>query len=267
MLNVFLGFPCVPLGQVSLSWPLPPLAHLYISIHFAPNLFPFVSLSLYTHVHSPATFLHPPSLPFLFHTNLIPLSPISLFWYFLWLFFCYQHYPTPPYPCLAHPIPLPLPGPPTSHFAFLILSMAIPMLSEPFPTLIYSLALFSRVPLPLPGPSHPLLPPTPPHSPFRFFGSFMNAFLCTFISYSIYMCIYMICSIELRTFDRFFGAISCQGKGNVLLSTVGNRPLKSIQIFMHALWCMVNVSHTAEREWGGPVVAYCNPQLTAEEAA
>ena len=48
-----------------------------------------------------------------------------------------------------------------------------------------------------------------------------------------------------------------------MLSTVGNRPQKSVQIFMHALSCMVNVSHIAERQWGGPVVAYCNPQLTA----
>src|ERR1700683_26924 len=75
--------------------PLPPPAHLHISIPFALNLFPSISPSSYTHVHLPATFLHPPSLPCLFHTSPIPLSPISLFWYFLWLLPCYQHHPPP----------------------------------------------------------------------------------------------------------------------------------------------------------------------------
>jgi len=141
-------------SQLTPCPPAPP-THLHISIPFAPNLFPSVSPSFYTHVHSPATFLRSSSPPFLFHTSPIPLPPISL---------------------------------------FLVFSMAVPLLPAPYPTLIYSPELFSHVPIPLPGPSHtPALPTCPP---FRLFGPFMDAFLCTFISYSIYMCTYMIYSIE-----------------------------------------------------------------------
>src|SRR5882762_5949765 len=74
--------------------PLPPTP-FYIPIPFAPSLLPSVSQPSYTYIHSPATFLHPPSLLFLFYTSPIPLPPISLFWYFLWVFPCYQHHPPP----------------------------------------------------------------------------------------------------------------------------------------------------------------------------
>ena len=110
---------CPPWPGESQLTPCPPTppTHLHISIPFAPNLFPSVSPSFYTHVHSPATFLHSSSPPFLFHTSPIPLPPISL---------------------------------------FLVFSMAVPLLPAPYPTLKYSLALFSHVPLTLPGPSHPV---------------------------------------------------------------------------------------------------------------
>src|SRR5882762_4442082 len=86
MLNVFLGSPGIPPRQVSLNCSRSPRP--------------------------------PPPHPYILHT---PLPPISLFWYFIWLFPCYQHHPpplnthyhcfhNPPYPCLAHPIPLPCPA-------------------------------------------------------------------------------------------------------------------------------------------------------------
>ena len=191
-------------SQLTPCPPAPP-THLHISIPFAPNLFPSVSPSFYTHVHSPATFLHSYSPPFLFHTSPIPLPPISLFLVFsMAVPLLSAPYPTLKYSlALFSHVPLTLPGPshppapPTLHFAFLILSMATPMLPAPSPTLIYSPELFSHVPIPLPGPSHtPALPTSPPYPPFRLFGPFMDAFLSTFISYSIYMCTYMIYSIE-----------------------------------------------------------------------
>ena len=271
MLNVFLGFPCVPFGQVSLSWPLPPCPLLLTSI--SPSLLLPTCFLLFLH-HSTPMYIHQQH----FYTH-----PAS--------FFCF--------------IPTLSPYPP---FRFLVFSMAIPLLPTLSHTITCSLELFSHIPLPLPGPSHSPAPTCPLYSPFCFFDTFYgyphatrtipHPYILTSIVFpmSPYPCLahpiplplptppsppislfwaiygfllgtFMICSIELRTFDRFFGAISCQGKGNVLLSIVGNRPPKCIQIFMHALWCMVNVSHTAERQWGGPVVAYCNPQLTAGEAA
>src|SRR6266436_9456642 len=82
---------------------------------------------------------HPPALP-----CLVPLLH-SLFWYFLWLFPCYQHHPpplnthyhcfhNPPYPCLAHPIPLPCPSLPP-HFLFFFLSLSCFFPPYSFPTL------------------------------------------------------------------------------------------------------------------------------------
>ena len=152
-------------------------------------------------------FYTPPASLFYF----IPaLSPIS---HFAFLVFSMAVPLLPaPYPTLIHLLalfsqaPLPLhglshPPPPAcspyTHFAFLTLFMAVPLLPAPPPTIIYSLPLFYQapypclihpIPLPLPAPS------LTPH--FRFFGPFMDAFLCISICYSIYICTYMIYGIE-----------------------------------------------------------------------
>src|ERR1700728_407474 len=55
--------------------------------------------------------------------------------------------------------------------------------------------------------THPVPLPLPAPIPwyFRFFDPFMDAFLYLFISYSIFICIYMITTTEYKFFDRFFG--------------------------------------------------------------
>ena len=56
---------------------------------------------------------------------------------------------------------------------------------------------YMTYPIPLPP-----LPSSPPY--FCFFKPFMDAFLCKFVFYYMYTCIYMIFNIQYRIFDRFF---------------------------------------------------------------
>jgi hypothetical protein len=48
---------------------------------------------------------------------------------------------------------------------------------------------------------------------------------------------------------------------------VGTRAPKSIQIYIYIPQYITNVSYIVERQWGGPVVAYCILLLTAGEDA
>jgi hypothetical protein len=182
---------------------------LPISISPSPLLptcfFLFLHHSTPMYIHQQHFYTHPASL-FCFILTLSPYPPFRFFGIF---YSCSPATSTIPhpyilnsivFPCLlipAWPIPSPCPYlPPYPYFAFLILFMAIPMLPAPSPTLIYSLALFPMSPYPCLA--H-WIPPTtylPPHPPFRFFGPFIDAFWCTFISYSIYMCTYIIYNIE-----------------------------------------------------------------------
>src|SRR6266436_1022278 len=154
---------------------------LPISIYPPPLLLTYSLLFLHhpTHIYTHQRRFFTPLVPNFYFIPALP--PISLFWYFIWLFPCYQHHPpplnthyhcfhNPSHPCLAHPIPLPCLVP-LLHFAFLVLSMAIALLPAPSPTIKYSLSLFSQSLPPLPGPSHPPALPGPPTS-FRFFGTF-----------------------------------------------------------------------------------------------
>src|SRR6202050_3856489 len=65
------------------------------------------------------------------------------------------------------------PYPPTPHFAFLVFSMAVPLLPAPYPTLIHLLTLFSQAPFPLHGLSHPPPPACSPYTHFVFLTLFM----------------------------------------------------------------------------------------------
>ncbi len=273
MLNTLLWSLGIPPGQVSLSWPLSPcppcpspylhpLCSQLVFFCFYIILHPFTFTSdIFTPTQPPFSVSYQPYPPtphfaFLVFSMAVPLLPAPSPTLTYWL-------------ALFSHVPLPLPGPshppastcpPYPHFAFLILSVAIPMLPAPSPTLIYSLVLFSHVPLPLPGPSHPPYLPTCPSTPhFAFLGHLWTLFgVHSYLIPSTCVHTWFI-ALNREHLTAFFGATSCQGKGNVLLSTVENRPPQGIQIFMHALWCMINVSHTEKRQWGGPVVAYCNP--------
>src|ERR1700677_2271714 len=44
----------------------------------------------------------------------------------------------------------------------------------------------------------------------------------------------------------------------------GKSPPKSVQIFIHTLWCITKVYYIACMQQGGPVAAYCSLLLTAE---
>src|ERR1700732_2445883 len=132
MLNAFLGFSCVPRGQVSLSCPLDPCPPLPISISPSPLLLTCFLLFLHhstpMYIYQRRFHTHPASL-FCF---ILALSPYPHFAFFGIFYGCSPATSTIPHPyiltsivfpchltpCLAHPIPHPLPVPPTPHFAF-----------------------------------------------------------------------------------------------------------------------------------------------------
>src|ERR1700728_2248985 len=123
----------------------------------------------------------------------------------------YPHSYLTPYPFQAHPFYFPIilylstfstdslshpnapihivywPCPPTPHFRFFGLFLAISLLSAPSPTILYSLLLFLKAFHSLPGPSHPPAP-LPPFSLFwMLFGCFIA---CISFPFCIYMYIY-----------------------------------------------------------------------------
>ena len=129
----------------------------------------------------------------------------------------YPHSYLPPYPFQEHPFYLPiilylytfstdsLPHPnapihivywacpPTPHFRFFGLFLAISLLSALSPTILYPLLLFIKALHSLPGPSHP---PAPACPHFRFFERFFDVLLHVFLSHFVYTCTYIIISIE-----------------------------------------------------------------------
>jgi hypothetical protein len=239
MLNTFLGSLGIPPGQVSLSWPLAPSSPLPISISPSP-LLPTCSLLFLHHstpmyIHQRHFYTHPASLAYF-----IPaLSPYPPFRFFGISYGCppaTSTIPTLTYllVLLSH-VPLPLPGPPHPPaptclpyppFRFFDTFYGCSHATSTIPTLIYLLALFSHVPIHAwPSPCPCLPPPLPPI--FTFWGHLWTLF-CVY-SYPIpSTCVHTwFIALNREHLTAFFGAISCQGKGNLLVSTVGNRPPKA----------------------------------------
>src|SRR6267154_1444098 len=105
---------------------------------------------------------------------------------------------------MTYPMLLSLPVPTTPISALFALFMAVPLLPTHSPTFIYCMPLFSHSSYLLHDPSHSPTPAWPLHPPFCCFQLFMDAFLCIFISYSMYICTHMFISTGYICFDRFF---------------------------------------------------------------
>ena len=127
---------------------------------------------------SPLLLLPPfisPSLPF-------PRTPLL-----------YPHYPIPIY--ILHRLFTPskcphsyciLGLPPTPHFRFFGLFLAISLLSALSPTILYPLLLFIKALHSLPGPSHPPAPACPPAPIFAFLDAFLM-FYCMYFFPILYI--------------------------------------------------------------------------------
>src|ERR1700683_4899978 len=98
-----------------------------------------------------------------------------------------------PIPWIVHSIPLALPDTLPSPFSLFLDHLWLLFCSYSHSPQFYILIhCFPKPPHPLddPSPPYPSLPPQP-HPHFRFFKTFMDAFLQTFLSYSIDTCTYM----------------------------------------------------------------------------
>ena len=182
--------------------PLTPPAYLHISIPFAPNLFPSVSPSFYTHVHSSATFLHPPSLPFLFHTALSPYPPFRFFGIF---YGC-----SPATSTISHPYtltsivfpssltpawPVPSPSPcllPLHPFRFFDTFYGCSPATSSTPHHYILTTIILPSPLSMPDPSHPPAPACPlPYPPFSLFWAIYGRFFVyIYMLFHLYMYIH-----------------------------------------------------------------------------
>ena len=122
----------------------------------------------------------------------------------------YPHSYLPPYPFQEHPFYIPiilylytfstdsLPHPnapihivywacpPTPHFRFFGLFLAISLLSALSPTILYPLLLFIKALHSLPGPSHPPAPACPPAPIFAFLDAFLM-FYCMYFFPILYI--------------------------------------------------------------------------------
>jgi hypothetical protein len=195
-------------GESQLTpFPLPPLP---ISISPSPLLptcfLLFLHHSTPIYIHQRHFYTYPASL-FCFIPALSPYPPFRFFGIF---YGCSPATSTIPHPYIltsivfpcpltsAWPIPSPClylpPLPPFRFFdTFCSYSHATSTIPHPYilTSIVFPCPLTPAWPIPSSLPTY-----LPPYPPFRFFGPFMDAFWCTFISYSIYMCTYMIYSIE-----------------------------------------------------------------------
>ena len=135
-------------------------------------------------------------------------------------------------PCMTHLIHLPAPSTPPFFWPFFALSMTVLLLPASLPTTLHHIHSF---PIPstsciihsIPLSCLPLLPF--PHSHFRIFNPFMDAFFMLCVFHSIYKMYISLAAWMVYFLDRFFGSNNYKlpRKGSVFPFTVGRRPQKA----------------------------------------